>query len=139
MLDEEKYNLSKDSIRLFVTCDVCGLEFTRTKKNVKASRKKMILDLCRSCSCRQSIHDRPQCGRDYWTSDRKEVHSHTMLNSETYRASLSSRIVHSGRDNHMFGKNIATKLKRKCRFPERGKLAPKPLLGKAVSRVSISD
>lgn len=121
MLDEEKYNISVDSIRFTVLCDICGSEFTRTKKNVKASRKKMILDLCRGCSCRESIHNRPQCGKAYWTTDRKETHSHTMLKSEAYRSSLSTRTVHSGNNNHMFGKSHTSETKDKMSASRKGK------------------
>ena len=62
-------------------CDLCLSEFTRTKKNVIASRKRNNgNDVCASCAAR--IATRPQNSTNYWTPEKKLRHAEKMRNSD---------------------------------------------------------
>jgi len=84
-------------------CDMCGKEFNRTLKSIRASRKRRSSDkdYCQSCSYKITI--KPQQTKEYWTEEKRKEHSNIMKNSLKYQESIKGRKLF-GAKNGMYGK-----------------------------------
>ena len=125
IINEKDYIKIINTTRLICCCDLCGENFERTYKNIKKSREKWnSLDLCFSCTCKKSISKKPQCSKEYWTSEEKRnSQREIILNSEKYQ---KSRLVLSekfkGEGNPRYGKKVTEETRKKMSKSRTGKI-----------------
>lgn len=108
-----------------VVCDECGKIYKRTIKNIKKSRFKFNKDICISCAAKLSLSKKPQCSKDFWNLDKKEIHSKSIKNSENYYNSIKNRPDISGEKNPMYGKKHLDVTKKKMSTARTGKIGEK--------------
>lgn len=107
-----------------VECDSCGNIFNRTIRRVMSTRLKYEnRDICRSCSAKLSISKKPQCSKDYWSSEEvKSKHSTAIKNSELYHSGIQNREDIFGEKNPMYGKSHSIETITKMSISRTGKL-----------------
>lgn len=121
MIENNLYESSKVVDRLDVICDKCYKQFTRTKKNIKVSRKRLGIDACQSCAAKISIDKKPQCNNEFWDDAKRLEHGETLKNSENYRSGLENRIKLFGELNPMYGKKHSVSTRNKMSESRKGK------------------
>src|ERR1035437_1638856 len=113
MLLQNIYSVNKKT-KINCVCDLCGSEYSRTRGLIFKSRKKHNnADLCFSCSCKQTIKNKPQCNKGYYTDEKKKELSLKIKNSDSFKKSLLNRIWCFGEKNGMFGKQHSFDTKNK--------------------------
>lgn len=113
---------------IFAKCDSCGIKFVMSKRKMHEQQKKTGLDLtfCPRCRCKQTIKDKPQCSKAFWSADKKREHGKIMKNSEKHRQSRKVlSVVFRGSGNPMFGKKLTTEMRHKMSVARIGKIGEK--------------
>lgn len=105
-----------------VICDECEITYKRTIKNIKKSRLKFNKDICISCAAKLSLSKKPQCSKEFWNLDKKEIHSKSVKSSEKYHTSIKNRPDISGERNPMYGKSHLDETKKKMSIARTGKI-----------------
>jgi hypothetical protein len=108
--------------KIEITCDNCFNKYERTIKNRKVSLKKFNKDLCKTCACKESAKNKPQCNSLYWSEQKKLEHSLNIKNSEDYKKGIENRPNIEGENNPMFGKKHSTDTKLKMSKSRTGKI-----------------
>lgn len=114
-----------DGVYIDVKCDACDAVWSRTRRQIMASRKRFgnDVDVCQSCRAKQSITKKPQCSTAYWDSDRSVEHGRIMRESENYQ-NARHKIGRRGADNHMYGKTHSVDTRKKMSISRTGKTGP---------------
>lgn len=77
---------------------------------------------CQSCSAKEYANTKPQCGPDFWNTERRSRHSKIMLESESYRAVVASGFFKKhGEANHRYGTKASSTTKARMSDSRRGK------------------
>lgn len=108
-------------------CDVCGKPFTRWYNGLVSGKKKRKdnRDLCRSCICKLTIKDKPQCHKEYWTEQKKKEHGQQI--HEEFEQGKRKKVCLKGELNGMFGKKHTEETRNKMKEKRKyrvGELAP---------------
>lgn len=105
-----------------VQCDKCPILFSRTLKNVRASRKRHNnLDLCLECANKKAANGRIQNTKEFWNNEKiKERHSQILKNSQIFQDAIKS-LDRKGISNPMFNKTHSKKTKDQMSLSQIGK------------------